>query len=181
MKPSWKRSKEKVWLNDQYRWKWGTEWDYRKNNEKSTAKSLAPSSLIPPIRHLYILVRSSWVFSSPGWTVPTLSASPCRTDTPVPPSSFWPFAGHCLVCLYLCYTGEPRTGPCTPDVSHQCCAQGNDQPHLDLLTMLIPKQPRILLPLFAARAQRWCMLLATITTLWASQFRQFSVHHGPVM
>lgn len=35
-------------------------------------KSLAPSSMHIPFRHLYTLIRSNWTFYSPGWTTTAL-------------------------------------------------------------------------------------------------------------
>ena len=79
--------------------------------------SLAPSFLHPPFRYLCTLIRSPWAFSSPGWTVPALSASPHRRGAPVPSSSLWPFTGHSPLCPCLCCTGEPITGLRTPGVA----------------------------------------------------------------
>lgn len=47
--------------------------------------------------------------------------------------------------------GEPITGPCTPDVSHQAEQRARIS-SLDLLAMLYLMQPRILMAAFAARA-----------------------------
>lgn len=53
-------------------------------SSSTTGKSLALSSLPPPFRRLYRLIRSSpWAFSSPEWTVPARSASPHRQGAPV--------------------------------------------------------------------------------------------------
>ena len=46
----------------------------------TTGKSLALPTLQHPFRYLSTLVRSPWAFSSPGWTVPTLSTFPQRRD-----------------------------------------------------------------------------------------------------
>lgn len=48
------------------------------------------------------------------------------TDIPKPSSSSWSCTRHALVYPRLCCTGEPCTGPSTPDVPHQCCGEGKD-------------------------------------------------------
>lgn len=53
--------------------------------------------------------------------------------------------------LPISSTGEPITGPCTPDVSHQAEQRARIS-SLDLLAKLCLMQPRILLAAFAARA-----------------------------
>ena len=61
-----------------------------------------------------------WAFSSPDSIVPALSASPCMRDVSHPKWSPGPFCGLGLVCACLVCTREPRPGPSTQDVSHQC-------------------------------------------------------------
>jgi len=41
-------------------------------------------------------------------------------------SSLWSCTGHTPVSACLCCTGEPCTGPSTPDIPHQCCAEAKD-------------------------------------------------------
>lgn len=68
------------------------------------------------IRYLCTLIRPPWDYSSLQQTVPVLSASPHMRDD----SSQGPSTGLTPVCLYFCFNREPRPGPCTPCVSHQC-------------------------------------------------------------
>lgn len=63
-------------------------------------------ALLPSLfGYLYRLIRSLWFFSSPGWTVPALSAFPCMWGAPVILSSSWPFAGLSPLGPYLLYRG----------------------------------------------------------------------------
>lgn len=59
-------------------------------------QKLAPSSLhtppIPSCPRQTVTIRSPWAFSSPCWTVPAVSSSPCTSETPFPYSSLWLFA-----------------------------------------------------------------------------------------
>lgn len=56
-----------------------------------------------------------------------------------PCSSPWPYTGLVLLCTYLCYTRNSRTGPITPDVS-EVLSRGKG-----LLAMFFLMQLRILL------------------------------------
>ena len=95
----------------------------------TTEKSLAPSSLHPPLRYLYTLVRSPWAFSSPGWTVPALSAFPHSGDAPVHSSSSWSFAGHSSRSMSLFLTlRTPELDPALQVWSHQCLSRGGGPP-----------------------------------------------------
>jgi len=69
----------------------------------TTEKSLVPSSLHSPFRQM--LKRSPWAFSSPGWTVPTLSSSPHRRCAPLSQSCSWPSNGLLSVCSYIKHWG----------------------------------------------------------------------------
>lgn len=59
-------------------------------------QKLAPSSLhtppIPSCPRQTVTIRSPWAFSSPCWTVPAVSSSPCTSETPFSYSSLWLFA-----------------------------------------------------------------------------------------
>lgn len=57
-----------------------------------TEKSLALTSLHPPCTDSYPLMRSSWAFSSPGWTILVLSGFLHRRDASVSLSFQWCFA-----------------------------------------------------------------------------------------
>ena len=50
----------------------------------TTEKGLALSSLHPRFRYFHTLMRSPWAFSSPGCTVPALSAVPYIWGAPTP-------------------------------------------------------------------------------------------------
>lgn len=68
--------------------------------------------------HMDLIVTSVCLaFSAPGWAVPALSASPCRTGVPVLQSPLWPFPGLPPVPPCLSYW-EPSSRPNTPDVPH---------------------------------------------------------------
>lgn len=81
---------------------------------RTTEKSLPSSSLLPPMRYLYTLIRSPEPFLLQGeqsWP----SASPRKTDAQSPQSPlWWPFTGAIPACPCLPCAGEPTTGPSIP-------------------------------------------------------------------
>lgn len=78
-------------------------------------KSLTPSSLHPPLRYFYMLVRPPWAFSPSDWTIPVLSLSSSKRC--FSPSSLWTFIRLSPVPLFLSCTGEPKCGYSISDVA----------------------------------------------------------------
>lgn len=56
------------------------------------------------------------------WSSPSKASSGLSSALSHP----WHFTGLTPACLYQCCTGEPRTGPSIPDMSHWDWAEGND-------------------------------------------------------
>lgn len=111
----------------------------------TTWKSLTLCSLQPPLP-IYGH-PGEWPPIPLGFTVPTLSAFPCRRGSPVPSSSQH-FAGLSPVTLFC--TGKPRTGHTTPGAASTVLRGRTTSLHL--LSKLLLKQHRILLDISAARA-----------------------------
>lgn len=72
--------------------------------------------------NLYTLIRSSWVFFCPNWTVPVLSTFPHMKDAPVLSPALWSCTELTPVspCLVLSWGAQNCS---TPKVSHQCGAE----------------------------------------------------------
>lgn len=82
-----------------------------------TEKILASSSLSPPFRYLWTLMRTPWASSSPSWTVPSLPASPHVRGAADPLSLWWPVAGLFPIRPGLSYNEGWRAGHSTPCVA----------------------------------------------------------------
>lgn len=82
---------------------------------------LALSSLPPPIRYLYTLIRSPEpsLFHAEQSHLYQLHLV-CQTF------QSWPVMGLSLPCPHFSCTGEPRAGHRTPDVSQQSRVKGKD-------------------------------------------------------
>lgn len=76
-------------------------------------------------------------FSSPSWTLPSLSASPHRRDILVPALSSWPFSGLFPVAPFLLHWGQTRTH------HFRCYFSINDTNFLSLMVPLNHHQQTI--------------------------------------
>lgn len=65
-----------------------------------------------------------WTCSSPGWKIPTLSASSHMSDAAVPSSPLWTCTGLTPACPRLSGTERPQHR--VPDIFHQGWAEGKD-------------------------------------------------------
>ena len=91
----------------------------------TTEKSLAPSSLHPPSRHLHTLIRYPWAFSSLGWTLITFLSL----------SSYERYSSPLIIFVILRWTCSTTSMPLlywgaqhsTPGVSHQGWVEGKDR------------------------------------------------------
>ena len=90
----------------------------------TTEESLAQSSLHPHFRYLYTFIRCLCAFSSPGWTVPDLSAFPRTSPAPDCYMSLWPFVALSPVCPSL---SSPELDTVLQLWPHHCWAEGKDQ------------------------------------------------------
>ena len=125
----------------------------------TTGRSFVPFPLLPTSGVYKRWRDPPWAFSSPSWTVPACSASPCALDASTPSSPSRPFTGPAPVCPHLSCTGEPRPGPSAPDVPHQRWAEKGHLPQL--LPALPLLQPRVPLAACAARVHCWLKLTLT--------------------
>lgn len=80
-------------------------------------KSLALSSLCLLFKYVWTSLKFPWTFSSQGWTVPGLSASPHRRSAPLSWSSGWLYTGLFLVCSCFSCTEGPKTWHINPDAA----------------------------------------------------------------
>lgn len=77
-------------------------------------------SLQHSFRNVYVWIRSPWVFSLPGWTVPVLWASPNMRDTLHHLRGFH-WTCSIISMSSLCWRAHSRSH--YPDVSLQCWAE----------------------------------------------------------
>lgn len=81
----------------------------------------------------------------------------CMSAALSPSSSPWPFAGLTPLCPCLSCAGEPRVGPITPDVSHQCWQRGRPTVCWSCFFWC---SPRCRLPSFLqGYSVGWCLML----------------------
>lgn len=69
----------------------------------TTEQSLALTSLHPPFKNLWTLMRSLWASSSPGWAVAAFSAFSHKRGAPWPWSSWWCLTEFFFVASVRCY------------------------------------------------------------------------------
>jgi len=112
-------------------------------------------STLTRIKQLQIPLRSSNISSSPGWMDPVLNLSSCITCFSPQPLC-WPLLWLTSVGPGLLCTDEPHTRPSTPDVISELRNKEEGRITLpELLAILLPVQPRMLLASFAARECCW--------------------------
>lgn len=76
----------------------------------------------------YNLRRYPWSSSSPGWTVPTLSAIPQRRGVSVPQSYWWPFIGLFPASPCPLVLGSPELDTVLQMRPHQCWIEREGSP-----------------------------------------------------
>ena len=138
----------------------------------TTERGLAPSSLHPPFRYLYTLIRSPWAFLRLNSlsTQPFIRGEMLQSLHHLNGSLVLSPVSPCLSC-----TEELRTVPSNPGVATSAEQRGRIT-SLSLLAILCLMQPRIPFTFFATRACCWLMfsLLSTRTPRYFSAKLLFS-------